>query len=98
MGDELLCLVGEALRIAEVADVVAGREHRPLTGEQEAAGLEPAGGRGERVEQLVVERAALLGVVDREASHLGGGLVEQELARGEALAAASRAAGPRASA
>ena len=64
----------------EVAEVVAGREDLTRPADDQAAGVERADGLGERVEQLVVERAAALRVRDREPGDRLARLVEHQLA------------------
>jgi hypothetical protein len=77
--DERLGLLGEVL-VVEGADVVAGREHRGLAGDDHAARVERAERLRERVEDLVVESAALPRVVYAQACDERRGLVEDELA------------------
>src|SRR6478735_8422288 len=70
-------------------DVVAGREDRRRAGDQDAAGLDPAvelGQRlGDRVEDLVVERVAALGVINAQAGDRVGGTVDDQLAAHQLL-------------
>src|SRR4051794_23958984 len=79
MCDELLGALGEVL-LVEVPDVVAGREHVAVAGEDEAARVEPSDRLRQRVEDLVVQCAALGGVRDAQPRDVRSRLVEQQLA------------------
>ena len=93
MGDERLGVALEGL-LGDRGDVVAGGEDRRRAGDEDAAGLDPAVQArqrlGDRVEDLVVERVAALGVVDAQPRDRLGGAVEKRACR-------PRAARPRGS-
>jgi hypothetical protein len=80
--DQRLRAVGE-LVARQVADVVAGRERRPGRRDEQAACVEVGQRRRERVEDLVVERVALAGVVDRQPRDVIRRVVQTQLAAGE---------------
>jgi hypothetical protein len=76
-------LLGRLLELPalEVAQVIARREDPAGAGEDQATGVESGDGLGQRVEDLVVQRAAPALVGDPQAGDPVGRLVEQQLAR-----------------
>ena len=83
VGDERLGVFGEAV-LGQAADVVAGAEDAAGAGDDQAAGLD-ASARvvGDRVEDLVVERVALVRVVDAQPRDVLGAARRDQLAAGE---------------
>src|SRR5437588_1505372 len=93
VGHQSLGLLGERL-LVEGADVVARREDRAVAGEEHAAGVEAVDHLRERVQDLVVECAALLGIADPDPRYELGRLVQDELPRGELATQAPPACRP----
>ena len=89
MRDEGLRVALQGL-VGDRADVIAGRERSAGAGDHDAPGLDSLGelGQGgrERVEDLMVERIALLGIRERQSGDRLGGTIEDQLAGGERLA------------
>ena len=90
MRDEPLGLVGEHRDgLPQRADVIPGRERGPLAGDDHAAGVELGQGRCEPVEDRVVERAALVGVGNRQPRDARGRLVDEQTPAAARRAAAA---------
>src|SRR3954454_19835298 len=88
--DQLLRRLREGALVVEVADVVSGREHGPVARHDEAARILLLDGVRDGVEDLVVERAALVRVRDREPDDTLAGPVDAELPGSQLLCRANR--------